>query len=91
MEVPQVMVRLLMTPIFIIPSQSSFPPSSMVLQWSISPLIRANSPQPMHGDSNTWNTFLKSLESHRNKPHSIQSLDAPEIISDIFALLLFLI
>jgi hypothetical protein len=43
----------------------------------------------MHDESNTWNKFLISLQSYRNKPHSIQNLDAPGIDSDVFALVRF--
>jgi hypothetical protein len=49
--------------------------------WPPPPLMSLTTPQHMHDTSITWRSFSTSLASHRNKPHSIWSPDAPGIIS----------
>lgn len=67
-----------------VPHPSPPPHELHGLQWRISPLMSSTFPQHMHGTSSTLRSFPTSLESHRNKPHSIRNPDAPGIIFDIF-------
>ena len=59
--------------------------------WPPPPWMGSSLTQPMHDISSTRRRFSTSLENHRNKPHSIWSLDAPRIISNIFTPELFVI
>ena len=73
------------------PPAIAIPIELYVHPWAPPQLLGSSSKHTMHDTSSTWNRLLTSLEGHRNKPHLIRSEDAPEIISDILALLLFVI
>ena len=68
-----------------------FPLSSTSHPWPPPLSMEPNFTHTMHEESNTWNRFLTSLESYKNKPHSIWSPDAPKIISNIFTTELFVV
>jgi hypothetical protein len=90
-ELPQVMVSKPQVFFPILPISMALPIELVGLQWCLSPLFGTSSPEPMHNTSITLRSFPTSLERHRNKPHSIWSLDAPGIITNIFTPELFMV
>jgi hypothetical protein len=91
LELPHDMVRLPTTFIFNLPNRSSFPKSFTYHPRRPPPWMGSSFKHYMHGTSITYRSFPTSLVSHRNKPHSIWSLDAPGIISNVFTPELFIV
>jgi len=59
--------------------------------WPPPPWMGSSFTHSMFGTSITYRSFPTSVVSHRNKPHSIWSPDAPGIISNIFTPELFVV